>query len=208
MGRETISFPLNIKCSSLSVDLTEWESLICCRYHKGLDREAWANTAYHDQTTVWYPYQASLTNRTEVRLWFDAQIRRLSDFPHTVPCGLVSSAPWLIRNSRTSVNPSLHTSSTRLIPPAPSLVTTSGTYGTSCRACSRASLSPWWRAILMASIWKSYTWAMSWENLFMQYVNNKGADQPMQPCSLISTYVVCCLDSMISLVSILAISWL
>ena len=51
-------------------------------------------------------------------------------------------------------------------------------------------------------------WAMSWENLFMPYVNNKGADQPAHPRSLISTFVVRCLDSIISLVSIFAISWL
>ena len=50
-------------------------------------------------------------------------------------------------------------------------------------------------------------WATSWENLFMPYANNKGADQPVHPCSLISTFVVPCLDSIISLVSIFAISW-
>ena len=33
-------------------------------------------------------------------------------------------------------------------------------------------------------------WAMSWENLFMAYANNKGADQPAHPRSLISTCVV------------------
>ena len=51
-------------------------------------------------------------------------------------------------------------------------------------------------------------WAMSWENLFMPYANNKGADQPAHPRSLISTFVVHCLDtcSMISLVSISEIS--
>ena len=38
-------------------------------------------------------------------------------------------------------------------------------------------------------------WASSWENLFMLYANNKGADQPAHPCSLISTFVVRCLDS-------------
>ena len=27
-------------------------------------------------------------------------------------------------------------------------------------------------------------WATSWENLFMPYANNKGADQPALPCSL------------------------
>ena len=37
----------------------------------------------------------------------------------------------------------------------------------------------------------------------MPYANNKGADQPAHPRSLISTFVVRCLDSIISLVSIL-----
>ena len=32
-------------------------------------------------------------------------------------------------------------------------------------------------------------WAMSWENLFMPYANNKGADQPAHPHSLISAFV-------------------
>ena len=49
-------------------------------------------------------------------------------------------------------------------------------------------------------------WASSWENLFMPYANNKGADQPEHPRSLISTFVVRCLDSIISLVSISGIS--
>ena len=40
----------------------------------------------------------------------------------------------------------------------------------------------------------------------MPYANNKGADQPAHPCILISAFVVCCLDSIISLVSIFAIS--
>ena len=35
----------------------------------------------------------------------------------------------------------------------------------------------------------------------MPYVKNKGADQPAHPRSLISTFVVCSLDSMVSLVS-------
>ena len=46
----------------------------------------------------------------------------------------------------------------------------------------------------------------SWENLFMPYANNRGADQPAHLCSLISTFVVRCLDSIISLVSISEIS--
>ena len=40
----------------------------------------------------------------------------------------------------------------------------------------------------------------------MPYANNKGADQPAHPHSLISTFIVCFLDSIISLVSIFAIS--
>ena len=49
-------------------------------------------------------------------------------------------------------------------------------------------------------------WAASWQNLFMPYTNNKGADQPAHPHSLISTFVVRYLDSIISLVSISEIS--
>ena len=37
----------------------------------------------------------------------------------------------------------------------------------------------------------------------MPYANNKGADQPAHPRSLISAFVVRCLDSIISLVSII-----
>ena len=40
----------------------------------------------------------------------------------------------------------------------------------------------------------------------MSYVNNKGADQPAHPGSLISSFVVRCLDSIISLDSIAEIS--
>ena len=40
----------------------------------------------------------------------------------------------------------------------------------------------------------------------MPYANNKGADQPAHPRSLISAFVVRCLDSIISLVSISEIS--
>ena len=54
------------------------------------------------------------------------------------------------------------------------------------------------------------TWATSWENLFMPYANNKGADQPAHPRSLINAFVVRCLDSIMPLVSISEISilWL
>ena len=44
------------------------------------------------------------------------------------------------------------------------------------------------------------------KNLFLPYANNKGADQPAHPRSLISTFVVRCLDSILSLVSISEIS--
>ena len=40
----------------------------------------------------------------------------------------------------------------------------------------------------------------------MSYANNKGADQPVHPRSLISAFVVHCLDSMVSLDSIAEIS--
>ena len=38
-------------------------------------------------------------------------------------------------------------------------------------------------------------WSSSWENLFLPYANNKGAHQPVHPHSLISAFVVRCLDS-------------
>ena len=43
--------------------------------------------------------------------------------------------------------------------------------------------------------WGINIWAMSWENLFMPYANNKEADQPAHPLSLISAIVVHYLDS-------------
>ena len=42
--------------------------------------------------------------------------------------------------------------------------------------------------------------------MFIPYANNNWADQPAHPCSLISTFVVHCLDSIIPLVSITEIS--
>ena len=42
----------------------------------------------------------------------------------------------------------------------------------------------------------------------MPYANNKGADQPAHPRSLISTFVVCCLDSMLCILALAKISWL
>ena len=40
----------------------------------------------------------------------------------------------------------------------------------------------------------------------MAYVNNKGAEQPAHACSLISTFVVGCLDSMMSILTICKVS--
>ena len=40
------------------------------------------------------------------------------------------------------------------------------------------------------------------ENVFMPYANNKGADQPAHPRSLISAFVVRCLDSIIPVLAI------
>ena len=44
-------------------------------------------------------------------------------------------------------------------------------------------------------------WASSWENLFMSYANNTGADQSAHRHSLISTFVVRYLDSIIRLLA-------
>ena len=50
--------------------------------------------------------------------------------------------------------------------------------------------------------WYCHIWATSWENLFMLYANNKGADQPAHPRSRISASVVCCLESITHLLAI------
>ena len=52
----------------------------------------------------------------------------------------------------------------------------------------------------------TWKWATSWENLFLSYTNNKGANQPTHPCSLIRAFVILCLDSIIPLVSVPKIS--
>ena len=39
-----------------------------------------------------------------------------------------------------------------------------------------------------------YNWPTSWENLFMACANNKGTDQPVRLLSLISAFVVHCLE--------------
>ena len=40
----------------------------------------------------------------------------------------------------------------------------------------------------------------------MSYANNKGADQPAHPCSLICAFIISCLDTVMSLVSVTKIS--
>ena len=49
-------------------------------------------------------------------------------------------------------------------------------------------------------------WARPWEKCLMSYANNKGADQPAHPRSLISAFVFRCLGSVMSLVSVTKIS--
>ena len=65
--------------------------------------------------------------------------------------------------------------------------------------CPEESLDPCWLIKdLDQTMWMGrLIWATSWENLFMPYANNKGTDQPAHLCSLISTFVVRCLDSII-----------
>ena len=48
--------------------------------------------------------------------------------------------------------------------------------------------------------------AASWQNLFLPYSNNKDADQPAHQRSLISAFVVRCLDSILPLLSISELS--
>ena len=55
---------------------------------------------------------------------------------------------------------------------------------------------------MWASVAEVEIWATSWENMFMIYANDKGADQPAHPRSLISTFVVRCLESIIPLLTI------
>ena len=49
-------------------------------------------------------------------------------------------------------------------------------------------------------------WVMSWENLFMPYANNKGADQLAHPHSLTSTLIFPCLYSLIPILAISKVS--
>ena len=74
-------------------------------------------------------------------------------------------------------------------------------------ATSRIRLSHMWphKAWIYSEDWQ-IIWAMSWENLFMPYANNKGADQPAHPHSLISACVIHCPDNIILLLAIVEIS--
>ena len=44
-------------------------------------------------------------------------------------------------------------------------------------------------------------WAVSWENLYLPYANNKGADQPAHLRGLISAFVIHCLDSKVHILA-------
>ena len=44
----------------------------------------------------------------------------------------------------------------------------------------------------------STIWALTGENLSSVFANNKGADQPARPLSLIRAFVIRCLESIIS----------
>ena len=57
--------------------------------------------------------------------------------------------------------------------------------------------------LILISQSKKVKWATSWENLFMPYPNNKGADQPQISLHI---FVVRCLDSIILLLAIAEIS--
>ena len=61
----------------------------------------------------------------------------------------------------------------------------------------------WCTHICFWTIWL-HNWATSWENLFLPYANNRDADQPAHPRSLISAFVVRCLGSIKSLVYVCA----
>ena len=72
----------------------------------------------------------------------------------------------------------------------------------------------WTKVIFSQVKWyriNSYKWLIGFEPghekmCLMSYTNNKGADQPAHPRSLISAFIVRCLDSIISLDSIAEIS--
>ena len=54
----------------------------------------------------------------------------------------------------------------------------------------------------LSMAWFVIKLAMSWENLFLPYANNKGADQLAHLRSLISNCIVCYLDSIILIIAV------
>ena len=62
------------------------------------------------------------------------------------------------------------------------------------------------RISFLISLFQCISWATTWENLFLPYSNNKGADQPAHSRSLISAFVVSFLNSIIPLLAIDEIS--
>ena len=63
--------------------------------------------------------------------------------------------------------------------------------------CQQISLNSGFRENSRLNARKPYIWAVSWENLYTPYMNNKDADQPGHVRSLISTYNVRCPNSII-----------
>ena len=69
-----------------------------------------------------------------------------------------------------------------------------------------------WRIWNVSNCRNWTNWATTWENLFLPYANNKGADQSVHLRSLISTFVVGYIDNIIpilakSKISTLASFW-
>ena len=52
--------------------------------------------------------------------------------------------------------------------------------------------------ILPCFLFHHFIWALTPETCFQGFASNKGADQPGHPCSLITTLVICLLESIIS----------
>ena len=57
----------------------------------------------------------------------------------------------------------------------------------------------WGGSYYKTSRTNTYSWAGPWKMWLMSNANNKGADQPVHPHSMISAFVFRCLDSIISL---------
>ena len=57
-----------------------------------------------------------------------------------------------------------------------------------------------WFSPLIKNIEKTFEPHLE-KTCLMPYANKKGADKPAHPCSLISTFVVCCQDNIIPIVA-------